>query len=66
MRAITVKQLWAPLIVTGTKTIENWTWRTSYRGRLLIHASKEIDQDGPEIDRRRLVLGAIIGIVDQR
>lgn len=40
MKALTVKQPWAELIVSGTKDIENRTWRTNYRGRVLIHAAK--------------------------
>ena len=38
MKAITVKQPWASLIVEGIKDIENRTWATKYRGRVLIHA----------------------------
>jgi hypothetical protein len=62
MRAITVRQPWAHLIVTGRKSVEHRSWRTHHRGPLLIHAGQEIDQDGPEI--KQLVLGAIIGVVD--
>ena len=40
MKALTVKQPWADLIVSGVKDIENRTWQTNYRGRILIHASK--------------------------
>lgn len=40
MKVLTIKQPWADLIVTGVKDIENRTWKTSYRGRILIHASK--------------------------
>lgn len=42
MKTLTVKQPWAELIVSGKKDIENRTWRTSYRGRILIHAAKTI------------------------
>jgi hypothetical protein len=37
-RALTVKQPWASLIVCGIKDIENRTWKTNFRGRVLIHA----------------------------
>jgi hypothetical protein len=40
MKAITIKQPWAFLIVEGVKDIENRTWKTNFRGRVLIHASK--------------------------
>lgn len=39
MKAISIKQPWASLIVHGIKDIENRTWRTNFRGRVLIHAA---------------------------
>ena len=41
MKAISIRQPWAWLIVTGKKDIENRSWKTSYRGKLLIHASSK-------------------------
>jgi len=38
--ALSVRQPWAWLIVLGYKDVENRTWRTRYRGPLLIHAAK--------------------------
>lgn len=38
MKAISIKQPWASLIAHGIKDIENRSWRTNYRGRVLIHA----------------------------
>jgi hypothetical protein len=46
MKAISIKQPWAWLIVNGYKNIENRSWKTDYRGKLLIHASKQIDYTG--------------------
>lgn len=40
MRALSIRQPWAWLIVNGHKDIENRDWSTSYRGRVLIHAGK--------------------------
>lgn len=40
MKALSIRQPWAWLIAAGHKDIENRTWRTSYRGPLLIHASQ--------------------------
>ena len=40
MKAISIRQPWAWLIVNGFKDIENRDWRTSYRGPVLIHAAK--------------------------
>lgn len=39
MKAISVKQPWASLIVHGIKDIENRTWNTNFRGKVFIHAS---------------------------
>lgn len=46
MKALSIQQPWAWLIVHGYKPAENRTWRTSYRGLLLIHAGKTFDADG--------------------
>lgn len=37
---LSVRQPWAWLIVHGWKNVENRTWPTKFRGRVLIHASK--------------------------
>jgi hypothetical protein len=39
MKAISIRQPWAWLIVNGFKNIENRDWPTKYRGNILIHAS---------------------------
>ncbi|KVD71843.1 hypothetical protein WI89_01060 [Burkholderia ubonensis] len=39
MKALSIRQPWAWLVASGHKDIENRTWRTAYRGPLLIHAS---------------------------
>lgn len=41
MKAITVWQPWAQLLVDGHKHIETRPWATSYRGVILIHAGKK-------------------------
>jgi hypothetical protein len=43
MKALSIQQPWAWLIVQGMKDIENREWSTLYRGFLLIHAGKRID-----------------------
>lgn len=45
MKAITIKQPWASLIVVGIKDVENRTWKTNFRGRVLIHASAKADKE---------------------
>lgn len=43
MKVITIKQPFASLIAEGLKRYEFRTWRTNYRGDILIHAGKSID-----------------------
>ena len=45
MKAISIQQPYAYLIVNGYKDIENRDWDTSYRGFVLIHAGKKLDAD---------------------
>lgn len=40
MKALSIKQPWASLAAAGHKTVECRTWRTTYRGPLLICSSK--------------------------
>lgn len=44
MKVITIKQPWASLIIAGYKKYEFRSWKTSYRGEILIHAGKGIDK----------------------
>jgi len=53
MYSISIKQPWASLVIAGIKDVENRTWATSYRGPLLIHASKKWDKDGAEFITER-------------
>lgn len=43
MKALSIKQPWAWLIVNGFKDIENRDWATTIRGPVLIHAGKQPD-----------------------
>jgi hypothetical protein len=45
MRVITLKQPWATLVAEGLKKYEFRSWKYSYRGELLIHAGKGIDEE---------------------
>lgn len=40
MIALSIRQPWASLIMSGDKNIENREWPTRFRGRFLVHASK--------------------------
>ena len=44
MKALSIRQPWAELILNHGKDIENRTWNTKHRGEFLIHASKKIDK----------------------
>ncbi len=48
MKVITIKQPWATLIAEGYKEYEFRTWKTNYRGPILIHAGKGIDKKDME------------------
>lgn len=48
MKAITIKQPWATLIVLGEKKFETRSWQTKHRGPLAIHAGKSIDKESCE------------------
>ena len=45
MKALSIMQPWAWLIVNGHKSIENRSWRCHQRGQILIHAGKKIDKE---------------------
>jgi len=66
VRAISIRQPWAELIVRGEKDVENRSWRTRHRGPLLIHAGVVADRasyvkHGVPRDVPR---GAIVGVVE--
>lgn len=48
MKALSIQQPWAWLIVNGYKDVENRSWPTNVRGRIAIHAGKKFDSEGYE------------------
>lgn len=74
MRALTILQPWASLIMSGEKRVENRTWSTKYRGRFYVHAGKSREAlvthqvDGVEFCRHTgqrvqdLKFGYVLGI----
>ncbi len=44
MKALSIRQPWAWLVVNGHKPVENRTWQTRYRGPLLIHAALQMSR----------------------
>ena len=64
MKVLTIKQPWAELIVSGYKKYEFRSWKTNYRGKILIHAGMSLEKD--MVNRFKdynleYELGAIIG-----
>ena len=74
MKALSIRQPWAWLIVNGYKDIENRTWSTDFRGRVYVHAGRKI-KSGDFPEQRNYIkqsgillpeeppLGAIVGEV---
>ena len=67
MKVLTIREPWASLIVNGYKKYEFRSWKTNYRGKILIHTSSLMDKDmldkfsNYNLDYRT---GAIIGEAD--
>jgi len=77
MKALSIRQPWAWLIIHGGKDIENRSWHTKFRGRFLVHASQGMTSDEftrallfcserglPMPDRDDMLRGGIIGSVE--
>ena len=45
MKILTIKQPYASLIAAGYKRYEFRSWKTNYRGKILIHAGAGVDKD---------------------
>lgn len=45
MKVLTIKQPWASLIINQYKKYEFRSWKTKYRGKILIHAGMSIEKD---------------------
>jgi hypothetical protein len=52
VKALSIQQPWAWLIVNGYKDIENRSWHTKYRGPIAVHASLRFDDFGYMIVKR--------------
>lgn len=63
MKTITIKNPWASYIVHGFKDVENRSWKTNFRGRVLIHVGAK---PYTKINNKKLILPerAIIGSVE--
>ena len=45
MKVLTIKEPWATLIIDGYKKYEFRSWKTNYRGKILIHAGKSCEKN---------------------
>lgn len=66
MKALTIKQPWASLIMQGIKKYEFRSWQTKYRGDILIHSSKQVDKEAMKKYSKYLnsaPAGVILGVV---
>ena len=64
MKVLTVKEPWASLIINGYKKYEFRSWKTKYRGKILIHAGMTLEKDNAkrfEEYNLEYYKGAIIG-----
>ena len=67
MKALSIRQPWAELILQGRKTIELRTWTTNYRGRLAVHAAQTVEETACQVhglDPTTLPRGALLGTVE--
>jgi hypothetical protein len=64
MKCISIRQPFASLIVAGIKDIENRSWITPYRGKVLVHAAQKVDKKGMELAKQMLGAGFVKAIYD--
>ena len=67
MKALTIREPWASLIINGYKKYEFRSWKTNYRGKILIHAGLNIEKDMLNRFKDYNIMctkGAIIGEAD--
>ena len=70
MKALSLTQPWATLVISGRKKFETRGWATGYRGQVAIHASKGMPGWAKEaardfgLDPDALPRGAVLGTVN--
>ena len=67
MKALSIRQPWAELIIEGKKTLELRSWSVNYRGPLAIHASQTVEREACAahgLNPEAVTTGAVIGVVD--
>ena len=66
MKGLTLTQPWASAVALGIKHVETRSWRTEYRGAVLIHAAKGFPAWAREFAAEELAIGRIDPIAAQR
>ena len=62
MKALSLKQPFAELVVSGKKTIELRKWNTHFRGEFFVHASQNVDKKAMKrFGYESLPTGCIVG-----
>ena len=64
MKWLSLRQPYAELLVSGKKTIELRKWNTNFRGKFVVHASKNVNKEkckSLDIDHTKLNIGMIVG-----
>ncbi|MBS3135077.1 ASCH domain-containing protein [Candidatus Woesearchaeota archaeon] len=62
MKALSLKQPWADLVLSGRKIIELRKWNTNFRGEFYIHASRIPDKEAmKKFGFKDLPCGFILG-----
>lgn len=67
MKALSIRQPWADLILHGKKTLELRNWLVNYRGPLAIHASQTVEETACRthgIDPKKVSTGVVLGVVE--
>jgi hypothetical protein len=65
IRALTIRQPWAELILRGRKPYELRSWRTNYRGPLAIHAAMKVDAENARqlgLNPEKLITSSFVGV----
>src|SRR5205823_2931273 len=67
LKALTIRQPWAELILRRRKLFEIRSWRTNYRGPLVVHAGSKVDFKEARLlglNPDKLPTGCFVGVVD--
>lgn len=67
MKALTIRQPWAELILQGRKQIELREWTTGHRGLLVIHAGGYVEEEACcdyGFDPAIITRAAVVGVVE--